>query len=370
MAELVIPNLNTNDDSCVLVEWLYGDGDQVGEDDIVAVVETSKATNDVLAEQGGVLHRVVPAGTECKFGTVIGHLFGSDAERQEFAAAGGGAVVGPVGTSGGPVLTDSARDLVERHGITTEALLALGRSVVRGPDVERLVAGAGTRTLSRNQRAVGEVVSRSRASIPAAFTSARIDAGPALELRRRLRAERGVDVGLPALLIRALARCRDQHPLFFATLSEGGRVSVPDEVHVGVTVDAGAGLFVPVVRSAAAKSAVDIAAELTGFHRLAVGGRFSDAELTEGSVTVSLSPYKDVLLVVPIVFPGQACAVSLSGLADEVALDAQDRPVRRKTAVLGIAYDHRLVNGRDAAGLLRSVKAELGSAAALRSLVD
>jgi 2-oxoglutarate dehydrogenase E2 component (dihydrolipoamide succinyltransferase) len=318
-----------------------------------------------------VLHRGAPLLAECKFGEVIGHLFDSEQDRQDFLGGQGNSASAATGTTRpGPVLTDSARELMERHGVTEERLLALGRAVIRGVDVEQLVAADGAHRLSRNQRAVGEAVSESWQTIPAAFTAARLDAGPAMELRRRTRADRGVDVGLPALLIRAIASSRDDFPLFFGALRDGGQVSVPETAHIGVTIDAGAGLFLPVVRDAADRSAVDISEDLAAFRRAAVHGRFAEGELTGSSLTVSLNQYKDVLVVVPIVFPGQTATVSLSSVVEEFALDAEDRPVRRHTAVLGIAYDHRVVNGRSAAGLLRRIKTELETPARIAALLE
>jgi len=82
---------------------------------------------------------------------------------------------------------------------------------------------------------------------------------------------------------------------------------------------------------------------------------------------VPLAPhtYRDVVTAVPIVFPGQTAAVSLTGLREEPALDRDGGIVRRPVYELGVAYDHRVINGRDAVLFLKAAKADLETPARL-----
>ena len=87
-----------------------------------------------------------------------------------------------------------------------------------------------------------------------------------------------------------------------------------------------------------------------------MSGSFRERELTGGNIVVALHNDRDVLAAIPFVFPGMICAVSLAGPREELVLD-EDGTVRARTvANLGLAYDHRFVNGRDAAMFLQHVK--------------
>jgi 2-oxoglutarate dehydrogenase E2 component (dihydrolipoamide succinyltransferase) len=365
MTDIVVPKLNNNDATYTLVEWLFDDGQTVPPDGVVAVVETSKAAQDLVASQGGVLHRLVDVHTECRFGDVIGHLFATEEDRQRFLRTAGAAQRPAEPDEDDIVVTEPARKLIQQLGIGHEQLLALGRKVIKRADVEDLVrAGARAHTpsgvvhtLPRRQWAVADVVARSHGSIPTAFSVMKIYAGAALQARRKLAGATGRVIGVPELLIKVVAAVRERHPLFFGSFQDDRTVLVPDGAHVGVTIDAGKGLYVPVVRDAHTRSVADIADTLKEFHGKAVHESFREADLAGANIGLSLNTYTDVILTKPIVLPGNTCMLSLCGLEQELVLRKPDGVAVRPYFQLGIAYDHRAVNGRDAMLFLRDIKA-------------
>jgi len=97
-----------------------------------------------------------------------------------------------------------------------------------------------------------------------------------------------------------------------------------------------------------------------GRFRLAgIRGTFREQDLTGGNITISLNHDPDVVLAVPIVFPGQTCTLTLTGSRPELSLDEDGSVVSTTICNLGLAYDHRFVNGRDATLFLRQVKENL-----------
>jgi 2-oxoglutarate dehydrogenase E2 component (dihydrolipoamide succinyltransferase) len=135
-----VPKLNNNDTSYVLTDWLAGDGELLAAGDPVAVVETSKAAEELCVEESGVLHRLLPVMGECAPGTVIGRLFATEDDRKAFQDAATSAPE-PADRPGatGAVVTEPARALAARHGIDEAALAGLGLPVVREADVRRLI---------------------------------------------------------------------------------------------------------------------------------------------------------------------------------------------------------------------------------------
>lgn len=387
MRELIVPKLNNNDESYVLLDWLFQDGDEVPAGADVAVIETSKAAQDLVCDDGGVLQRVVPEKSDCQPGQAIAWLFADDDERQLHLASmttGPGLTGSGLTGSGAPdpavpggeelVVTAAAQELIDEYGIATERIRNLGKTIIKRVDVERLI-GAGTTAsgktvaLSRRQRAVADVVTESSRTVPTAFTVIKVDADAALAYATRFTERTTTTIGLPELLVRAIADARAEFPLMFGRLVDPATVEVATASHVGVTVDVGKGLSIPVVRDADSRSLTDIADTLMDLRIRSLRDNFQESQLTGGVITLSLSNDEGVVFAQPIVFPGQSCMISLGGISHEVALDATTGGVRaRRVTHIGLAYDHRIVNGRDAVAFLTRLRTVLESAEGLAAL--
>lgn len=412
MTDFRVPKLNNNDTSYVLVEWLAEDGQDVRDGDPIVLLETSKATEEVEAPADGVLRRLLAEGAECEPGQVIARLLASadeppaettgTTETTETAGAGSGGNPGepptaaPPGDVSGVIVTAPARELIEAHGIAMERVYALGRKVIRRTDVEELLgaqerspaaaddaaAEEGTAeedgtaendataedddaqwiTLSRAQQRTAEVVERSRREIPAAFTAMNVDVTEVLSLARDLTRRLRTLVGLPEMVVKAAGGLLDRFPMFFAEPGPGPRARRAATADVGVTVDVGRGLFIPVVRDAGNRPLAEIAGDLVGFRKTALTGSFRERDLQGGAITLTLHTHDGIVFAVPIVFPGQTCALSLTAPRAEVVQDGPGFAVR-KTATVGLAYDHRYINGRDAAEFLGELRTALESPA-------
>jgi len=294
---ITLPRLNANAETYVVCEWLSAHGERVRAGQPVVSVETSKAVQEVLAPGAGVLHRLVDVGAECPVGTELGYL--TD-------------------------LTDQpAGDVVP---------------------------------LGRVQRDIAEVVTRAHAQIPTAFTVVRTVVDDALNRLDALSEQTGATVGLPELLVKVVAEAHATFPTLFGSLLDVDSVAIPARADVGVTLDCGNGLFVPVVRDAARRSMTDVADELMDFRLKAARNGFAPDDLAGGNITLSLNTGHDVVLAQPIVKPPQLCAVSVGAVRTEVVLD-QDGSVRGVRVLnIGLAYDHRVVNGAEAAEFLGFLK--------------
>ncbi|WP_143737203.1 2-oxo acid dehydrogenase subunit E2 [Microbispora sp. GKU 823] len=217
-------------------------------------------------------------------------------------------------------------------------------------------------TLSRAQQRTAEVVERSRREIPAAFTAMNADVTEVLSLARDLTRRLRTLVGLPEMVVKAVGGLLDRFPMFFAEPGPGPRARRAATADVGVTVDVGRGLFIPVVRDAGNRPLADIAGDLVGFRKTALTGSFRERDLQGGAITLTLHTHDGIVFAVPIVFPGQTCALALTAPRSEVVPDGSGFAVR-KTATIGLAYDHRFINGRDAAEFLGELRTALESPA-------
>ncbi|GAB3830788.1 2-oxo acid dehydrogenase subunit E2 [Dactylosporangium cerinum] len=181
----------------------------------------------------------------------------------------------------------------------------------------------------------------------------------AAEHARALTREHRRLVGVPELLIAAIGSLLATHPLCFARLVAPGVVHVPGTADVGVTIDVGKGLHVPVLRAVEATPVHDLAARLMAHRMTALRGTFRAGDLTGANILLALHTDDDVTHAVPVVLPGTSCAVSLAGRQTEL-FPGPDGAVAQRTVVqLGLAYDHRVLNGRDALAFLRDLSAAL-----------
>ncbi|MFD0459413.1 lipoyl domain-containing protein [Streptomyces violaceoruber] len=87
MIGIELPTLNTNDSSYTLVEWLVPDGGSIEGEEPLAVVETSKASEEIESTGPGILHVLVGGGQECRPGQTIAYLFESAEERDSYRAS-------------------------------------------------------------------------------------------------------------------------------------------------------------------------------------------------------------------------------------------------------------------------------------------
>jgi 2-oxoglutarate dehydrogenase E2 component (dihydrolipoamide succinyltransferase) len=365
MTDIRIPKLNNNDATYTLVEWLAEDDEPVKPGDELATLETSKAAQDLVSEESGVLWHAVRAGSECEPGDVIGRVVAPGTERTAEAR---GAQPEPTADDEAhdePVITRAAQALAGELSIDPAKLRQLGIKVVRAADVERLAAGAAgpdrTYRLPPVQQAVARTVQRSHQSIPAAYTVVKVDVGAAQAAARQLGIQLRKLVGLPELLIAAVARLHPRYPLFFATPQDENTMLLAEDSHVGLTIDADNGLFVPVVRNASARTVEEIAESVSTFRLDAARGRFREQDLSGGNISIALHRDPDVVLAIPLIFPGQACCLALAGTQQEVIRDHDGQLTTRAVANIGLAYDHRFINGAQALHFLQSVKEALES---------
>ena len=392
MLEIRMPKLNNNDSAYVLLSWLVPDGHAVHDGDPVAEAETSKAVEELLATGSGLFEPVVKPGEECSPGQVIARLHSDE----DSLRAGAAPVISLAAASDGPMVTAPASALIDSLGISPEVVRGWGLGIVRREDVERLAASAASSLddvsrvtaaaavdadvvgearatampdvdvvteLTRVQRGVGSAVSLSHREIPAAFTVAEVDVTDALAAARALTKANRALIGLAELTVAAIAARRADDAACFAALALDGRsTELRHGAHIGVTLDVGKGLFVPVVHDADRLGIAELARTLTEHRLTAMRGTFREADLQGANITLTLHTDPGIVFAMPIVFPGQACALSLASPRAVAVPDAEGGFQARQLVQLGVAFDHRIINGSHASALLRGVKDLLESA--------
>ena len=308
---VVVPQFNSNDDSAVLLEWLVADGATVTEGQPLAVLETSKSAADLEAPASGVITQHAPVGGDYAFGHVIATIGGQPSPQAATVAT-------------------VARDQPHPAGLP-------------------ISTPPGRRRARAIQEAVAAATATAHRTIPPAFAWREVPVDLALDHLDRLAGQDGPVIDLAPLLLAAVAALHPRHRELFATVDTGGAAAATSCADVGVTVDVGTGLFLPVVR-AGARSLDDIADRLIELQMAAVAGELADRDLDLSGVGlgVSLNLSSGADVVQPLIMPGMSCMVSIGAVRNAIRAGAGGAPASARVVTIGIAHDHRVVNGAPA----------------------
>jgi len=176
-----------------------------------------------------------------------------------------------------------------------------------------------------------------------------------LEAYRKAQDGKGPKITVTAFVLKALAISLKENPAFNASLDlANNQLILKKYVHIGVAVDTEAGLLVPVLKDADQKSVFQMAAEVTGIAERARARKLDPSELSGGTFTLTNLGGIGGTGFTPIVNWPEVAILGLSrGRMEYVPRNGQ--PVARLLLPLSLSYDHRVVDGAQAARFLRRI---------------
>jgi pyruvate dehydrogenase E2 component (dihydrolipoamide acetyltransferase) len=397
MPEVQMPRLSDTMTEGVLSRWLKAEGDIVHKGDVIAEIETDKATMDLEAyDEGPLTALLVEEGTTVPIGqpiAVIGVSAGSGSSTPEASQAQEPTTPESIPTHRAtPALVPRAgvyratplvRRIAREHGIDLSTVTGSGphQRIVR-VDIEPIVAALGKpaggptpnaapRTaqpptpvaivgdesipLTRIRRVTAQRLTES-AAVPHFYLTSVVDAQRLLALRTDINAALiGSDgkVSVTDLLVRACAVALRAHPVVNSSWA-GDSVLRHGGIHIGVAVATEAGLVVPVVRDADSKGAREIATETRSLAERAHSGTLSLQELSGGTFTISNLGMYGVDHFTAIINPPEAAILAV-GAATPTPVARDGEVVVRAVMKFTLTVDHRVVDGVQAAAFLRDL---------------
>jgi pyruvate dehydrogenase E2 component (dihydrolipoamide acetyltransferase) len=413
--ELTMPRLSDTMEQGTIGRWLKREGESFHEGDVIAEIETDKATMDFQAYEDGTMLRIlVGDGESAALGAPIA-IIGAEGEEvpadapAAASANGGGRDNGaaepapaaapeakeqaPVATATGEAPSDGgglraspiARRMADAGGLDLRTLAGKGTGpdgrIVKA-DVERALAGGVTpaqaapaapqapppppgegdevRELTPMLKAVARRMAEAKATVPHFYVSSEIDMTRALELRAELNAalaDSGEKVSVNDLIVRAGAQALMQHPQAHRSYVDGHHV-YHAHVHVGIAVALDDGLIVPVLRDADTKGVRQLAVETRDLVKRARDGKLRQSEIEGGTFTVSNMGMFDVAAFSAIINPPESTILAVSSTVER-AVVRDGAIVPRKIMSVTLSCDHRACSGADGARLLQTVKRHL-----------
>jgi 2-oxoglutarate dehydrogenase E2 component (dihydrolipoamide succinyltransferase) len=400
--ELRVPTGAESITEVLIADWFKAQGDRVGKDEPVVLLETDKAALELPSPVAGVLVRILkPKGQMAKVGEVIAHLEEAavpepprapaarpgPARAQERAAEpAAGAVaeaprvmpaarrllaehsvapeqVTPTGPGGRVLKEDVLRHLEEAVGVeATAQTVARAEKEKAAPEVTPRAAEAREEEIvpmSLLRRRVAERLVQAQQTAALLTTFNEIDMSAVLALRRAhqeaFQQRYQVKLGIMSFFVKAAIEALKLIPGLNAEI-RGTDVVYRNYFDIGIAVGGGRGLVVPVLRNAERLSFAAIEQAIADFARRAQDNRLTLEELQGGTFTISNGGVYGSLLSTPIVNPPQSGILGLHVIQDRpVARDGQ--VVIRAMMYVALTYDHRIVDGREAVTFLRHVKA-------------
>lgn len=270
------------------------------------------------------------------------------------------------------IASPSVRALAGRKGIDIVQLAKdLGRTTIAREDLEgghSAPASAGDRSfwevdhgkfgpvteepMSRFSQVAAANLGAANALIPQVTHHDRADIGAIETFRKELKPEaeaRGVKLTALAFHVMALARALRAFPRFNASLSPDGKTLIlKDYVHIGIAVDTAHGLVVPVIRNADRKGLWAIATDIGHLASRAQERKVGPEDMGGASMTISSLGAIGGTAFTPIVNPPELAILGVSRTEIVTVWDG-DAPSPVPMLPLDLSYDHRVINGADAA---------------------
>jgi pyruvate dehydrogenase E2 component (dihydrolipoyllysine-residue acetyltransferase) len=363
--EVLVPDIGDFSDIPV-IEVMVKPGDRVKPEDSLIVLESDKATLDVPAPFGGAVRNLkVQVGDRVSEGTAILELEAEDAEvvpavvaAPEAAAPAAAPIPEPAAESGVPPGLPHASPAIRRFA--RELGVELGHVPGTGPsqrilkeDVQSFVRTALSRSASPSAwRSV---------TIPCATHFAEADVTDLESFRAEVAASvggRGIEVALPALLLKAVVAALQRFPSVNASF-DGEHLVLGRDQHLGFAVDTPNGRVVPVILDVDRKGVLDLARELDELTAGARDGRIEPADLAGGTFVVASLGDADGTGFTPIL---HAPVVAILGVTRSQSrlVERNGKAVTRRMLPLCLSYDSRVIDPSTAARFTAFVAVLLG----------
>ena len=381
MREVIMPKLGLMMESGTVGRWLKKEGDAVRAGEPLLEVESDKTTVEVEAAHSGTLLRILrETGAEVPVTEVIAWI----GEPGEQVPEGGGgppphprpadgllaaAAAQPAAEPDGRVkITGVARRLALEKGVDIGAVRGSGpggRIVLQ--DIEKAAATSqagrapkvrSTEPLRGIRKVIAERLTASARAIPHVTLTAVVDAGPLVNLKKRLQAGTGepaaVRPTVSDFLVKAAARVLSEQPAVNTSLV-GDRHVIYEDINIGLATDTERGLVVPTIYGADRKTLAEITrARKEVLERIRASRQTVD-DLANGTFTISNLGMFGVRHFTAIINPPQGAILAVGEIypAPQVA---GDRVVAGSQIEVSLVVDHRILDGADAARFLARLR--------------
>ncbi|NUM49887.1 MAG: 2-oxoglutarate dehydrogenase complex dihydrolipoyllysine-residue succinyltransferase [Flavobacteriales bacterium] len=386
--EIKVPSPGESISEVQIANWLVANGDYVEKDQVIAEIDSDKATLELTAEDSGAINILVQSGETVSVGSAVCTI---DTEAkapekkkepalktvQETKAESKQETINTTASANSYTqghASPAAKKMIEEKKISSSNLNATGPGgrITKQDVILYMAAGtdksaASTWGGSRNEKR--EKMSMLRKKISQRLVAVKnetamlttfneVDMYHVIQLRNKykdtFKEKHGVSLGFMSFFTKAVCEALHLFPAVNAYI-DGEEMVFHDYADVGIAVSAPKGLMVPVLRNAEQMTLAQIETGIKNLAGKARDGKLNLEEMSGGTFTITNGGVFGSMLSTPIINPPQSAILGLHNIVDRpVALNGkvEIRPIM----YLALSYDHRIIDGKESVGFLYKVK--------------
>ena len=392
-----MPKLSDTMTEGTLLKWRKNEGDKVETGDVIAEVETDKATMEMEAFDDGILHKhLVIAGTKVPIGGPIALLLRKGekppadgapipesprtVEAKADTIAPGVAKAGAAGVSSAPVegarvkVSPLAKKIAAQSGVDLRGIGGTGpggrivakdvqsaSASTKSPAIAASPVAVGDQRipLSGMRRVIAERLLTSKTTIPHFYLNIEVDAAPLMKARAELNSviekSGGTKLTVNDFVLKAVVSAATRVPAVNASFA-GDAIVQYGGVHLSVAVAVEDGLVTPVIRDAQRKSLREISEAVKDLATRARGKKLKPEEYAGGTITVSNLGAYGIESFSAIINPPQAMILAIGAIVKKPVVSPFDEIVIGQRMSIGLSADHRVVDGAVGATYLAELR--------------
>ena len=398
--EIKVPPVGESISEVTLSQWIKKDGDYVEMDEVIAELESDKATFELTAEKAGTLKTIANEGDTLVIGALVCSIedgVAAVSKPEEAKSPEGGKTESPEDgkaespeadvtyASGVPspaaakILSEKGIDPTSVNGSGVDGRLtkedALKAENVAAPEVKKPVSpeivkpespkpvvsgsrGERREKMSSLRKTVAKRLVSVRNETAMLTTFNEVDMKPVMDLRTKykdkFKEKYNVGLGFMSFFTKAVCEALKDFPSVNARI-DGEEIIYNDYADISIAVSAPKGLVVPVIRNAESLSLAQIEQAVVDLAVKARNSKLTIEEMTGGTFTITNGGVFGSMMSTPIINAPQSAILGMHNIVERpVALGGQ--VVIRPIMYIALSYDHRIIDGRESVGFLVRVK--------------
>jgi 2-oxoglutarate dehydrogenase E2 component (dihydrolipoamide succinyltransferase) len=387
---MIVPTVGESITEVTLANWLKKDGDFVTLDEIIAEVDSDKATFELPAEATGILRQVAKEGDVLEIGGLICRIevSGASAAAATPSAVPAPSVAAAVATTENYATghaSPAASKILAEKGIEPATLAGTGKdgrvtkedalaasapAPAAAPKAAPTVAAAPAAVADSGARAIRrEKMSSLRKTVSRRLVAVKnetamlttfneVNMKPIMDLRSKFKDQfkekHGVGLGFMSFFTKAVCVALQEWPAVNAQI-DGNELVFHDFCDISVAVSAPKGLVVPVIRNAENLSFDQIEKEIVRLAGKARDNKLSIEEMTGGTFTITNGGVFGSMMSTPIINAPQSAILGMHNIVERPIAE-NGQVVIRPMMYLALSYDHRIIDGRESVSFLVRVK--------------
>ncbi len=373
-----------------IAQWLVKDGDTVEKDQVIAEIDSDKATLELTAEAEGKISIKAEADATVEVGSVVASIDTSvkaekkaeapkaapAKEEKKEATPAKAEAKAPAAEVSTKAASPVAKAVMADKGIAADQVKGSGpNGRVMKSDVQAYIAGGveagaslmngwgGTRdskttkmTSLRSTVAKRLVSVKNTTAMLTTFNE--VDMSAVMALRNKykdaFKEAKGVNLGFMSFFTKAVTEALNLFPGVNSQIN-GEEILSFNYADIGIAVSSPKGLMVPIVRNAERMSLAEIEGAIKELAIKARDGKLTIADMSGGTFTITNGGVFGSMMSTPIINPPQSAILGMHNIVERpIAVNGQ--VVIRPMMYVALSYDHRIIDGKDSVGFLVKVK--------------